>query len=563
MNSRPSISKSASYCSTPNLLFWGFVLLLLFWNLGSRELWNSEDRWLEVTREMFLGKDFFHPTINGIPHLGKPLLGYWLIALVSTITGRLDEWALRLPSAISGLLGLWATVNLGRRLWSEEVARIAGWLFLTTYGFLLWARTGTAEMENLAAITLAVAWYWANRERPKFFSYLIFYLIAFLGAQTKGLTALVVPVLIVAPDIFRKGRLRTFLTFEHFLALAVSSLIYFAPFIYTAITVRGGYQASGLNMVFRENIQRYFQPFDHQEPFYVYLYYPLVLLLPWTPLFLSAVFWVATSFKKLDQKTSYLIKVIALIFLFFALSGSRRGYYILPILPFCVLLTSVFLKSEIKERLQNLGLSLQEKILAILALIEILSLAIWPILVKEGIGFVPPGNLRLLTPLLGFLSLVPLALKRLGQGFMVKLTGEGLKLAPIIISATLLMGGLFCLQQNSLDAYRTERSFAMELKASVTGLPSREIAFYRDVSPKVLFYLNLPQPIQILRDPESVRKFLESGRDTKILVSQRKYLSRLIPVLPSGYKERPTLMEKVYPWERKDSHKWVVWKIKG
>jgi 4-amino-4-deoxy-L-arabinose transferase-like glycosyltransferase len=63
---------------------------------------------------------------------------------VASITGKLNEWAIRLPSVISALLSLGATVWLGRKLWSEKVGRTAGWMMLTSYGFLMWARRGKA-----------------------------------------------------------------------------------------------------------------------------------------------------------------------------------------------------------------------------------------------------------------------------------------------------------------------------------------------------------------------------------------------------------------------------------
>ncbi len=77
---------------------WGDIVLLtaafflLFWGLGGRALWGSEGRWAEISREMLLTKDFFHPTIGGEPYLDKPFLTYWLIIAVSAIFGKLNEF---------------------------------------------------------------------------------------------------------------------------------------------------------------------------------------------------------------------------------------------------------------------------------------------------------------------------------------------------------------------------------------------------------------------------------------------------------------------------------------
>ncbi len=94
-------------------------------------------------------------------------------------------------------------------------------------------------------------------------------------------------------------------------------------------------------MAFKENIIRYFRPFDHKEPFYVYFGYVPELVFPWTPLFVAAL-WTRDhvhSGSAIGRASGWRLSIL-LIFLFFTLSGSRRSYYILPILPFCAILTS-------------------------------------------------------------------------------------------------------------------------------------------------------------------------------------------------------------------------------
>ena len=84
----------------PDLLFGACAVVLLFWALGECSLWAAEDRWAEITREMLLNGDFFHPTINGEPYFDKPLLTYWLIVLVSLVTGQLNEKYRKLMSSV-------------------------------------------------------------------------------------------------------------------------------------------------------------------------------------------------------------------------------------------------------------------------------------------------------------------------------------------------------------------------------------------------------------------------------------------------------------------------------
>ena len=188
---RPTVAWGRSILPDVAILVLGCTLL--FTGLGDRSLWYLEGRWAEITRQMFLTGDFFHPSIGSEPYFDKPLMTYWLVAFVTALTGRLDEWAVRIPSAVSGLITILSTMWIGRQLWSVLVGRVAAAMLLTSYGLLFWSRTANADLENLAAITLAIGWYWAKRERPGFGAFLVFYLIIFVGALTKGLPAAVVP----------------------------------------------------------------------------------------------------------------------------------------------------------------------------------------------------------------------------------------------------------------------------------------------------------------------------------------------------------------------------------
>ena len=115
-------------CDFARILFWAASVIIVFWGIGGRGLWGSEDRWAEIVREMINSRDFFHPTLNGEPYFDKPLLSYWLIILTTFVSGDLNEWAIRFPSAVAGLLGLWATVRLGEKLWSKSIGLTAGWI---------------------------------------------------------------------------------------------------------------------------------------------------------------------------------------------------------------------------------------------------------------------------------------------------------------------------------------------------------------------------------------------------------------------------------------------------
>ena len=532
------------------LLFSVGVLFLLFWGIGDRSLWASEGRWAEITREMFTSGDFFHPTIGGVPYFDKPLLTYWVIAAISAVSGRLDELVIRLPSALAALVTLACTVYLGRRLWSRQTGWLAGGLLLTSYGLLIYSHVASAETENLAAVMLAVAWYWTRRDRPGFVTFLVFYLIMFVGSHMKGLTAFVVPVLAILPDLVRQRRWRWLLWPSHWLALAIGVAVYFAPFACAALSRPESYQQNGLTQVFQENILRYVQPFDHKGPVYLYLGVVPLLTLPWVPILIGALVSSVGGWKRLDGNTRWLLQAILMIFAFFTLSGSRRVYYILPILPFCMLLMAVFcvhLSAEVVGAHRDRGWRIQKYTLIVVAVLELVlgPAAVWFLVSKRGVEL--PSLLGWSCLFIGLAALLA-GVGAYKLGARLPQDSQLRSIWAMILMAGVLEGGFFAWQYSILDSCRTERPFALQMKGVVRSLPHERVAFMHRCEDKLLFYMKWDPPITILANENDLKGFLEAGQPG-IVISQGRYISEAaVSMLPA----QPAYAEICYTWESPD-----------
>jgi len=99
-----------------------------------------------------------------------------------------------------------------------------------------------------------------------------------------------------------------------------------------------------LHMVWQENVLRFFGLHDHPGSFSTYFVKVFYLAAPWSLLLPAAI---AHSVQVARRRVSQISEVLILfgaIFLFFNLSGSRRPYYLLPILPFVAILVANLLR---------------------------------------------------------------------------------------------------------------------------------------------------------------------------------------------------------------------------
>lgn len=528
--------------------FWLTAVALMMIGLGTPGLRGSEDRFAEITREMMLAGDYFHPTLNGEPHFHKPLLSYWAIAVASHVAGGLGELAARLPSAVAGLLALWATVQLGSRLWKPAVGRVAGWVLLTTYGFLFWSRTAAADMENLAAVILAVAWFRLREDRPGVVLYTTFGLICAVGAHAKGLAAIVLPVLVLIPHLRAYGRWRDHVR-PGALALAtiVAGGVYFAPFVWAEMermdaaamieSVVSGDPESGLYMVFQENVRRFYAPHDHRGPIHTYVLAMPVLLLPWSLVFLAAIADCVRDRSRLDPETRWVGWSIFLVFSVFTVSSSRRSYYVLPVLPFCALLVSNVMTGETRGRCVALALRWTTAgLMCVAVMVGIAAVASWPVGRLHGVR-VPPD---LIASTLFGVAAAWLLWNRRDRAAL----SAG---AVTIALSAILLGGYFAVQYPVFDRFRTEKPFALELAKASEGLPPGRVAFARHVPALFPFYLNAEAPLPVLANADEVRAFIDGGDG--IIVASPRTRARIEGDVGEWFAGEPDLQERLFPWD--------------
>ncbi len=177
----------------------GLAAVALFFQLGTRGLNEpDEGRYAEVGRAMAASGDWLVPRFNGIEHLSKPPVTYWLIAASIKLLG-VNEWAARLPAALAALGTVIALGLMLQRAADERAAMWAMAVLLTSVQFFVVARLITTDMlvTCFAAWSVWALWNWYTTDRS-FGKILWFYVFLGLGFMTKGPPAVIPPLFALA-----------------------------------------------------------------------------------------------------------------------------------------------------------------------------------------------------------------------------------------------------------------------------------------------------------------------------------------------------------------------------
>jgi 4-amino-4-deoxy-L-arabinose transferase-like glycosyltransferase len=325
------------------LLLTAFTFFIL---LGSRALNEpDEGRYAEVAREMIETGNWIVPHLWYLPHLDKPPMTYWLVAISMKLFGQ-NEWAVRLPLALAGMGGVWAAWLLGCSLGGRRVGWWSALILQTSLLYFVMARMLTTDMFVTLFNIWAVYFFWRSWQslnselripNSKFFGWHLagWSAIAF-GFLTKGPVSLAIPLVALAALVVY--RWKSFAAKKTlFSGLAAGVVLFLAlvlpwflavfrrePDAFDYMTV---YQAAG--SLLGTTIK------NRKGSLFYFFGILVVGLLPWT--FLLGWLWRRAHWRGLDWKSKdgwVLLNATAIFtFTLFSLSQAKLPAYILPIFP--------------------------------------------------------------------------------------------------------------------------------------------------------------------------------------------------------------------------------------
>ena len=302
---------------------------------------DNELRYLQIADEAIGNGSIFTFSYQGETYADKPPLYIWLVMLSRLILGKHSMLLLSLFSLIPafvtiGVLDRWAGL-------SKPSDRVGVAFMMMTWALFLGASVFLRmDMLMTMFIVLALHSFWKLYEGNGKQGILLPVWI-FLALFTKGPVGLLMPVLSITVFLLvkRKGReIGRYLGWKTWGILAGLCAVWF-----TGAYLEGGWEYLD-NLLFHQTLGRAINSFSHKAPFWYYFAAVWYVTAPYMFLLVGSI---VASFKGIgkegrqDKETFFLVTVSA-TFVMLSLFSGKLAVYLVPVMPFMVLLFIEVLK---------------------------------------------------------------------------------------------------------------------------------------------------------------------------------------------------------------------------
>ena len=544
-------------------LFWFIACVLLFLFLGTAELAPVEARWAEAAREMLLTGNWFSSGINWEYGADRGVFFCWICIPFIKLLGN-SELAVRLPCVLAGLISLFAMRQLGRALFDARTALMGCYMLLGCYGFLLWSRSGTADMADMCAVLLAAGWFFCTEEKTSFPSYLVFYLICFGGTLFKGCAALLVTAAVIFPHLLSSGRWKKHLNWQNAAAFFLVLGLFGA-----GLYIFSGAQAEAL--AFRERFREIcsLKLLEFRNSFGQRGAAPLWelprMLLPWTLLVPAGAAVVLSKWKMLEPTVKNVLAGTGIALVLLTGVSAAGWYSFLPAVPFVLLFTAAGVNDRKAPRWSSFVMQSAFYGCLVIASFAICSVIAYPLWNKLA-SCTPPAAWIIAPVLTGGICWFIFFMDHRKNSILSVVVGMPHCTGSVILSGVLLSGCVLSVLLPFFHSeFKSEKRFFKTLHETAIQKiadysPARIVVFRSKVPAEYLFYNELTSRVTPVERVEQALNKFQPG--TRVI-----FLFRNTPEIKKDFSEscsrlkipfaQPFLQEKNSRWssqKEKDNH---------
>ena len=417
----------------------------------------DEGRNAEVGREMAATNDYVMPRLDGLPYLDKPIVYFAAEAAVMEVLGP-TEVAARLPALFFTLATAVFLAWFARRCAPDDDL-IAAIVFLSTPLAVAFSRTVIFDSALALFITMATAFFYLACEDDTRKWSALAWLAVGLGVITKGPVAIALPLLVAVPYAIWRKRFHALWSWGG-LALFIVAV---APWVWAISRAVPDFLHY---VVVTETAQRLAtKALKRTGPPWYFIPYLIGGALPWSIVLLGS----PKAVDRRDRFSIYLLLWIAIPFVFFSISQSKRPQYILPLMPPVALLVARVWRDARRG----------SRVAAIVLLVVGLALVITPPFLHLRIEYGDAARLSAIAIGATFVIGGALALTPRRNLALIALT---IPVIAIPLAANPIM--------RAIGARRSEAAFVEQLRPRVTA--RTEIVGLQAFTGSMTFYLQRP-----------------------------------------------------------------------
>jgi hypothetical protein len=374
------------------------MLSLYVWGLGRVPFYTKGEprEALQVWEEVHSG-EWVLPMRNGHDLPSKPPLFHWLAGLASIVFGEVDEFSVRFPSAALAIVSVLLVFWLGVKKWGTSAGVFAGFALATNFE---WMRAATTARVDMTLTAFLVAAFVAldrvvSAATPGPAALVAFYLSTALATLAKGPVGTLLPALVAVAYLALRGDLAR-LKQMHVLAGGVAALS-LAGTWYALAVARGG-EPFVYKQLWVENVGRFFAAgasgAGHEHSFFYMIGGFLTGFAPWSFFAIPLAVHLSANRQRLEELGClYPITWFAVVFLFYAVSASKRTVYLLPIYPAASLLLGAWWSRIVAEP-DGVSVVLARVLRAVAIVLAAAGVTVVLVLLAAGFGADPFATIR-------------------------------------------------------------------------------------------------------------------------------------------------------------------------
>jgi 4-amino-4-deoxy-L-arabinose transferase-like glycosyltransferase len=477
-----------------------------FLNLGVSSIWDANEAFYAQTpREMIETGDYVTPSFNFQLRMNKPVLSYWNVAASYRVFG-ISEWSERLPIALGAFVIIGTAFGLGRLLSGTFGGLLAALVLATSPRLLLLARRIIIDIHITMWMGLVLLCFALAETRPqrRRLYLCLMYVAAGFGVLTKGPVAVFLPAVaffIYLASQKRLGDLRYMLLPTG----AVISLAIVVPWYYLLYREHG-WEYIG-SFIFGENLGRYAEAVGEQSRGLLF-YIPVMLadLFPWSLMIPLALWWAIRCHRR-DRVARLLVVWIAVVVVFFSLSGTKEDLYILPIVTAEAALIGAMLATAVEDVAAIRPIAWSAAATAVL-LLTTGSGALWFFAVVRRYALEGAAFVGAVAAVGGAVALVWLLRRNLLAS-----------VATIVTSLAVIAWCVVLCTLPDFERYKPVKPFSdiIRSRASIGAI----VGSYRFSLPSMVFYLHRPVMEVVL--PDHLRAVFYSSSDVYFIMAEDEY----------------------------------------